>query len=373
MGVTGTSLALLLTGNSGNPKRHRSLQKRSGLLITDAEQINKSLIMAILTILRQEILDLTRNRCAAELLEFFKNQRCGWFKITLQEIREKFRGLYGKDAIATATGLLDDLGLVQRRKHPYNRQDKTWQYRFDKEQLDKQQTWMSQGWCPLPGEKYKATPEVEQPTETVSDPPLEVENQTFSIYIDPDVLDPINFDPPTIQVVREKDYWSEEIQIAIADAPFMQGEKLPEPATRTNSSDETKFSAGLARNFLQRLRDLNVPLTEDVRLFVRKTPVSQLERNICALEEEAQSKGLRSPIAACKHFIKNNCQPRDEPKSWFTAAEKALGKERRDRLIQAVSEYAGVVWVFFKNGRQIALAEVQDMTWEAIAGLGDGS
>ena len=305
------------------------------------------------------------------MLEFFKNQRCGWFKITLQEIREKFRGLYGKDAIATATGLLDDLGLVQRRKHPHNGQDKTWQYKFDEEQLNNQQTWMAQGWCPLPGDReLMMVPEVEQPTNKVENPSLEVENQTFSIDIDPSVLNPINFNPPTNPVVVKKDSEIEEIQTAIADAPFMQGEKLLEPATRTKLLDETKFSAALARNFLQRLRDLNVPLTEEVRELVRKTPEDQLERNILALEEESVAKGLKSPIAACKHFIKNNCQPRDEPKSWFTAAEKALGKEQRDRLIQAVTEYAGVVWVFFKNGRQVALTEVQGMTWEAIADLG---
>lgn len=331
--------------------------------------------MPILTILRLEILELTKNRCAAELLEFFKNQRSGWFKITLQEIREKFRGLYGKDAIATATGLLDDLGLVRRRKHPYNGQDKTWQYRFDEEQLNNQQTWIAQGWCPLPGnQELMVVSEVEQPTDKVENPPLEVENQTFSIDIDPSVLDPINFNPPTNPVVVKKDSETEEIQIAIADAPFMQGENLPELMTKTESSGETEFSADRkARNFLQRLRDLNVPLTEEVRELLRKTPLIHLERNILALEEESVAKGLKSPIAACKHFIKNNCQPRDAaPKSWFTSAEKALGKERRDRLIQAVTEYAGVVYVFFKNGQQIALTAAQSMSWEAIAELGGG-
>lgn len=67
----------------------------------------------ILTILRQELLELTRNRCAAEVLEFFKNQRSGWFKITIAEIREKFKGLYGKDAIADVTRVLDKLGAFR--------------------------------------------------------------------------------------------------------------------------------------------------------------------------------------------------------------------------------------------------------------------
>lgn len=368
--------------------------------------------MAILTILRLEILELTKNRCAAELLEFFKNQRSGWFKITLQEIREKFRGLYGKDAIAAATRLLDELGLVRRRKQPYNGQDKTWQYRFDKEQMDKQQTWMAQGWCPLPDSfENKSAPEVEKSPLKVEESPLEVENQALSIYIDPYSLDPVNSDPPTNSVEGRKNFdQEEEIRVALAAAPFMQSENLDancstwedpntdlaqkheeeilvaitnaflmkdvedlqKPSPKTEHKRETNFSAAATRDFLRRLRDLNVPMTEEVRGLVQKTPETQMERNVSAMEEESHAKGLRSPIAAFKHFVKNNCQPRDDAKSWFDRAATALGKERRDRLIQAVTEYAGVVYVFFKNGQQIALTAAQSMSWGAIADLGSG-
>lgn len=76
--------------------------------------------MAILTILRQELLELTRNRCAAEVLEFFKNQRFGWFKapINMKRYRQRLRccaarllqmfkwlSANGKDAFAAHAGL----------------------------------------------------------------------------------------------------------------------------------------------------------------------------------------------------------------------------------------------------------------------------
>ena len=342
------------------------------LLIAGDGAIRIQTSKMILTILRTEFLGLTNNRCAAEVLEFFKNQRSGWVKITIAEIREKFQGLYGKDAIAAATRLLDELGVVRRRKQPYNGQDKTWQYKFDKEYLNKQQTWMAQGWCPLPEcNESKSAPKVEQSAVKIENPPLKAENQTFSIYIDPSVLDPINFDPPTNPVAGEKSFeQKEELRATIADAPFMRDENLQETSLPAEPRGETKFSAAVARDFLQRLRNLGVPLTEEVRGLVQKTPETQLLRNVSALEEEAQTKGLRSPIAACKHFISNNCQPRDEAKLWFHRAARALGKEQRDHLIQAVTEYAGAVWIFFKNGRQLTLTEVQGMSWEAIALVG---
>lgn len=69
--------------------------------------------MANLTILRQELLELTRSQCATKVLDFFKNQGFGWSKITLKEIREKFQGLYGKDAIAAVTRVLDKLRVFR--------------------------------------------------------------------------------------------------------------------------------------------------------------------------------------------------------------------------------------------------------------------
>jgi len=49
----------------------------------------------------------------------------------------------------------------------------------------------------------------------------------------------------------------------------------------------------------------------------------------------------------------------------------ALGKERRNRLIQAVFEYADEVVVMLTNRRRLPLAQAQEMTWEALAALAD--
>jgi len=163
----------------------------------------------------------------------------------------------------------------------------------------------------------------------------------------------------------------EEIKAAIANAPFMQDNDEPKSSPAIEPLVKDKFSAPLARAILERLRSLSIPLSSDVRSLVAKTPVEQLERNVSALEEEATTKGLKSPIAAFNYFVTHNCQPRNDRQSWWYRAASALGKQRRDQLIQAVTEYAGEVVIMFTNGQRLLLAQAQGMTWEAIALFGE--
>ncbi len=176
---------------------------------------------------------------------------------------------------------------------------------------------------------------------------------------------------PAAEVEGCEDEGLEEIRDAIANAPFMQDESESSPSPPIEPAVEDKFSAPIARAILERLRSLGIPLSSEVRSLVAKTPEAQLERNVSALEEEAATKGLKSPIAAFKYFVLNNCQPRNDRQSWWNRAAAALGKQQRDRLIQSVTEYAGDVVVMFTNGRRLALTQAQGMTWEAIATLGE--
>jgi len=163
----------------------------------------------------------------------------------------------------------------------------------------------------------------------------------------------------------------EEIKAAITNAPFMQDDSESSPSPAIEPLVEDKFSAPIARAILERLRTLGIPLSSEVRSLVAKTPIAQLERNVSALEEEAATKGLKSPIAAFKYFVINNCQPRHDRQSWWNRAAAALGREQRDRLVQSVTEHLGEVVVMFTNGRRLALTQAQAMTWEAIAALGE--
>ncbi len=157
-----------------------------------------------------------------------------------------------------------------------------------------------------------------------------------------------------------------QIRAAIADAPFMQSSNEQESSPPVEPPAKEKFSAPLARTILERLRDINIPLSQEVLELVAKIPVAQLERNVSALEEESATIGLKSPIAALKYFVANNCQPRNDRQSWWNRAAAALGKERRDQLIQAVFEHAGEAVVMFTNGRRLPLAQLQGMSWEAM-------
>ena len=161
----------------------------------------------------------------------------------------------------------------------------------------------------------------------------------------------------------------EEIKAALANAPFMQSSDEPESSPPIELSVEDKFSAPIARTILDRLRHLGIPPATEVRSLVAQTPEVQLERNVSALEEEATTKGLKSPIAAFKYFVTHNCQPQNDRQAWWNKAAAALGKQQRNCLIQSVTEYAGEVLVMFTNGRRLALAQAQEMTWEAITAL----
>lgn len=216
----------------------------------------------------------------------------------------------------------------------------------------------------------------------------------------------------------------EEIRAAIAQAPFMQEDdlecgdkKLSQPSTTQISHDAprnipnrvdliSQAAASLARmehpgnnvpsppddannepikepvntqnptpepdsapfSIEERLRNLHIPLTQEVRAILAKSDNGQMERNISALEEENARTGLKSPIAAFKYFVANNCQPRMSDRvTWWNKAGVALGKENRDRIIQAVFEYAGEAVVLFTSGRSVPFAQVQNMSWEQIA------
>ncbi len=203
-----------------------------------------------------------------------------------------------------------------------------------------------------------------QPTKPICKSEAETLMTTFSIQSNSK-----NTEPPEA-VGNGDDEELAEIRAAITDAPFMQNAQQqesspPEPAI------EDKFSAAVTRTFLERLRNLDIPISEEVRSLVAKTPDTQMERNISALEEESVTKGLKSPVAAFKYFVSNNCQPHNNRQAWWNKAAAALGKQQRDRLIQSVTEYAGEVVVIFTNGRRLGLCQAQGMSWEGIAALGE--
>lgn len=315
----------------------------------------------------REYLTAFRNKCQADILSWLdgwtntkrlQNKSDCWIWLVLKDLASELG--YCKDTVFRHLKTLVELGIIERREAKRWCTDKAWEYRIVPEQL-----------VQYVGFNKNLTIDVEK-----SDY-LESENRTSTVQNQDTFLNTyINHSEnlPPVVVVADENVCEEEIRqikTLIANAPFMKDDHSQESSLLSEPTIEERFPAAVARTILERLRDLNIPPTQEVRSLVAQTPEAQLERNVSALEEEAATKGLRSPIGAFKHFIKNNCQPRDERQSWLHRAAVALGKERRDRLIRAVTEYAGAIRVFFTNGRQIALAQAQVMTWEAIAALGD--
>ena len=330
--------------------------------------------------------------CAADLLNMFeqwakKEEPGHWFKVRQQDLIEYLGGIYGKDAISQATNLLNQLGLVHRKNHSRDGQIHTFYYQFDPSGLAKLldlhqqlvewvQKWagityrviLQQVFPFLKSNSDFPASQIGSPVAQAEEQAPQVEKPEISLYIDPRSSDPQKIDPQTAKaVVVEK---VEEKERPPVDSAVALNEE-PETAPESEPADEGELSAAARDAFFKRLRSLDITLTQEVRSLVAKTPKAQLERNIAALEEEAATKGLKTPIGAFKHFVANNCQPRYDRQAWWTKAA-ALGKERRDRLLQAVMEYAGEAWVVFTNGRQVLLAEAQKMSWEALAKLAEG-
>jgi len=103
-------------------------------------------------ILRRDYLDLINSlaaevegktqRCAATLITYYRHwqewkqehQRTDWLYQPLRQIYKDLMKLFSMPTIRAANDLLIDLGLLERRSNPGNRQDKTYQYnvRFDR-------------------------------------------------------------------------------------------------------------------------------------------------------------------------------------------------------------------------------------------------
>jgi len=200
-------------------------------------------------------------------------------------------------------------------------------------------------------------------------PKLLCETEPETIELADSIQSCSNHTQSLLEQERCSDAELEEIRAAIADAPFTQAQS-EQSASTVEPPVESKFSAPVA-SILERLRLLEIPLSEEVRSLVAKTPEQRLEPLVSALEEAAATKGLKSPIAAFKYFVTNNCQPRlDSRQSWWNSAATALGQQRRDQLIQGVTQYAGEFVVMFTNGRRLSLAQAQELSWEAIALVG---
>ena len=331
-------------------------------------------------------------RCAADLLNMFeqwaKKEEPGyWFKVRQQDLIEYLGGIYGKDAISQATNLLNQLGLVHRKNHTRDGQIHTFYYQFDPSGLAKLldlhqqlvesvQRWADityrvvlQRFFPLlkSNSDFPAS-QIGLPVAQVEEQKAQVEKPEISLYIDPQFSDPQKTDLQTAKAVVVEKVEEKERPLTAAVVALDEPEVAPEP----EPTDEEKLSAAARDEFYKRLRSLDIKLTQEVRSLVRDTPPAQLERNIAALEEEAATKGLKTPVGAFKHFVSNNCQPRYDRQAWWSRAAAALGKERRDRLLQAVMEYAGEAWVIFTNGQRVLLAEAQRMSWEALAKLAEG-
>jgi hypothetical protein len=112
-------------------------------------------------------LEITGNRCAAELLNLFKNykpnHKTGWLIITITELKEKLLDTWGRDSIRKACKLLDDLGLIKRDHPRLNK--RAWMYKFVTDELSENST-------------------------TVVDNPTTVADEPTTTYIKDPILDP---------------------------------------------------------------------------------------------------------------------------------------------------------------------------------------
>lgn len=95
-------------------------------------------------ILRRDYLEIVKNNfCAAKLISYFENwrrwkmqvQRTEWIYQPLRKIYQDLMCEHSIHKIRDALARLIDLGILERRENPRNKQDKTYQYRLAVEKL----------------------------------------------------------------------------------------------------------------------------------------------------------------------------------------------------------------------------------------------
>lgn len=120
---------------------------------------------------------------------------------------------------------------------------------------------------------------------------------------------------------------------------------------------------------IHRLRELGVRADHKVQAAIKQIDPSRLQQNILALEEYALKEPLKNPIAAFLKSVRQNWQPRNDRQAWWDKATAVFGKEKRDRLINFVTEINKEATVYFCNGKAISLTLALSMSWDQIEKL----
>jgi len=108
--------------------------------------------LSALVILKREYLELTKDFCAAKLIEYFKkwtnwkleNHRTPWIYQSLKNIYADLMGEHSLHVIRRAIALLESMGILKKQNNPGNGQDKTYQYKLELKVLD---NLLEQGKC----------------------------------------------------------------------------------------------------------------------------------------------------------------------------------------------------------------------------------
>ncbi|MBD2771195.1 hypothetical protein [Iningainema tapete] len=284
---------------------------------------------------------LTGSRCAAELLNFFRNQREGWFTITIDELVETFLGQWGRHAIRKALELLHELRLIDRRHHRLNA--RAWQYQYLGSERQSQSSWD------------------DEPTTVVHEPTTVVHEPTTTIYIDP-ILDPVNLDPPQQQVaVGEEKLLEQEPDwdaVAQQSQEWEQAQNTELPAqenqsTPTLSVEEISQDSSLEESIPHEenspavapvaVNKINETSETTENLEPTKEQIDQVCRELRELRINLEVGLLRKnwanvagAIAFIREEMKNGVQPK---KSWTAYFRWALVMGVKPEKIQAPTDF----------------------------------
>lgn len=371
-------------------------------------------------IIRQDYVAITNgNYCAALLLSIFEGynnwlserKRSLWIDQSGDELSQAMCGLYSRKAIMTAGALLERLGLV-RRKHKSSC-DRTYQYLFIPEAVQqrinlatfwdatlKLAFWRIKGavrftvgiqWLKSLWRIIIPTEPMHNADNDIADSQSDlctVKNEATSINIYRDSSNHSCNDIDNSK--REEDVYEFGSQASVeATRHVVQLETIKPPVdlgqspVATSSTTPTSIkpltlqingTPGSSRSTLSRLLPrvgaLGIPDAPWVRSLLASVPLVQAEMNILALEEEAAANGLQSPAGALEAAIRHNWQAKRSPREiWWQAAGQYWGKERRNALIQAVTEWNGQVVALLANGKQIAFEKLGSLSWESVENL----
>lgn len=307
--------------------------------------------------------------CAAKLIRYFQRwsewklryHRTMWIYMPFKKIHEDLMGEHSLHVIRAAITLLEKIGLIEKRHNP-NGQDKTWQYKLNKDTLSSLLNIEARS-----AEPTTAIADYETLCDGVSDPELCFEHGTFKVEHGENNVEQ-HTQIQSIDIRSTNDVGAEE-KTEVDEEPLSPRVNEPFPITQITEPSSTPRTTTTPQPTEDELHEVERQLRElRVNAAECKGVIRKYWANVQgAIALVKNFKGANKPIAvfihACKNGIyaptvedtKRRSAIPDElrPPTHEESGRLDAAKERREIRDYYFSTVEGITKVVLTGGRQL--------------------